>query len=142
MSSEANKSVIRGWMAEVLNGHDIDAIDKYFAPDCVHHDSEMGDSQGIDAEKQLTTTFVKAFPDLQFTLKAILAEGELVAGQATFSGTHTGDLMGLPPTGKRFETTIMTLFRVVDGKIVEHWSSTDVMSQLHRLGILPEQAAA
>jgi len=142
MSTEANKDVIRGWMAEVLNGHDIAAIDRYFAPNCIHHDAEMGYSQGLDAEKQLTTTFVNAFPDLHFTLHTILAEGDLVAGRATFSGTHTGDLMGFPPTGKRFETSIMTIFRMVDGKIAENWSSTDVTSQLRRLGIIPEQAAA
>src|SRR6185437_8705498 len=73
MSSEANKDVIRGWMRDVLNGHDIDAIEKYFAPGCVHHDPEMGETQGIEAETQLTSTFVAGFPDLAFTLEISLA---------------------------------------------------------------------
>lgn len=142
MSSEANKNLVRSWMSEVLTGHDIQAIDKYFAPGCVHHDLEMGDAQGIDAEKQLTSAFVAGFPDLAFTLDVILGEGELVSGLATITGTHTGNLMGVPPSGKRFEAKIMAIFRIVDGKIVEHWSHTNVMSQLGRLGILPQPAGA
>ena len=142
MSTESNKNLIRDWMSEVLTGHNIDAIDKYFAPGCVHHDLEMGDSQGIDAEKRLTSTFVTAFPDLRFTLNNVLAEGDLVAGLATITGTHRGDLMGVPPSGKHFEASIMAIFRVVDDKIVEHWSHANVMSQLGRLGILPQPAGA
>jgi steroid delta-isomerase-like uncharacterized protein len=142
MSSEANKDVIRGWMRDVLNGHDIEAVEKYFAPGCVHHDPEMGEAQGIEAETQLTSTFVAGFPDLAFTLEISLAEDELVSGLATITGTHTGEFMGVPPSGKRFEAKIMAIFRVVDGKIVEHWSHTNVMSQLARLGILPQPAGA
>ncbi|MGA7670844.1 MAG: ester cyclase [Nitrolancea sp.] len=142
MSSEANKNLIRSWMTEVLTGHDIDAIEKYFAPNCVHHDLEMGDSQGVEAEKQLTSNFVTAFPDLAFTLQNVLGEGELVSGIARITGTHNGDLMGVPPTGKPFEASIMAIFRIVDGKIVEHWSHANVMSQLVRLGIMPQPTGA
>ncbi|HEX3722579.1 MAG TPA: ester cyclase [Nitrolancea sp.] len=142
MSTEANKAVVRGWISDVLNGHDINAIDRYFAPDCVHYDAEMGDSQGTEAEKQQLATFVSGFPDLHFTVNLMLAEGDLVAGRATYSGTQTGDLMGIPPTGKRFETTVMSIFRLVDGKIVERWDNSDLMSQLHQLGIIPAQAPA
>lgn len=142
MSAEANKDVVRGWVADVLNGHDIAAIENYYAPGCVYHDVEMGDGHGIEAEKQLTITFINAFPDLHFTIHQILAEGDLVAGRATCTGTHTGDLMGRPPTGKRFEASFMLIFHVVDDKIVEHWSNSDIMRQFHRLGIIPETAAA
>ncbi len=142
MSTDANKQLIRNWMTEVLSGHDIDAIEKYFAPGCIHHDLEMGDSQGIEAEKQLTRTFVNGFPDLRFTLEYVLADDELVSGIARITGTHRGDLMGVAPTGKQFEASIMAIFRIVDGKIVEHWSHANIMSQLARLGILPQAASA
>lgn len=142
MSAEANKAIVRGWVNDVLNGHDLSAIAKYYTPDCVYHDVKMGDRHGIEAEKQLTIMFLTAFPDLHFTIQRVLAEGGLVAGQATCTGTNTGELMGQPPTGKRFESSFMLIFHVVDGQIVEHWSNSDTMSQLHRLGILQAPAPA
>lgn len=142
MSAEANKVVVRGWVNDVLNGHDLSAIEKYYASDCVYHDVDMGDGHGIEAEKQLTITFLTAFPDLHFTIHRILAEGDLVAGQATCTGTNTGSMMGLPPSGKRFEASFMLIFHLVDGKIVEHWSNSDTVPQLQRLGIMPATAMA
>lgn len=142
MSAEANKGVVRGWVNEVLNGHNIEAIETYYAPGCVYHDVEMGDGYGLDAERQITTTFINAFPDLQFTIHMIFGEGEFVSALATCSGTHTGDLMGLPTTNKRLEASLMLIFQVVDGKIIEHWSNGNIMSELHRLGIVPRPAAA
>ncbi|HEX3722580.1 MAG TPA: ester cyclase [Nitrolancea sp.] len=142
MSSEANKDVVRGWVNEVLNGHDIAAIETYYASNCVHHDVEMGDGYGLVAEKQVTTTFISGFPDLRCTIKTIFAEGDQVAALSTFSGTHSGDLMGLPPTGKQFEASIMLIFQLADGKIVEHWSNGNIMSQLNKLGIIPQPATA
>jgi steroid delta-isomerase-like uncharacterized protein len=142
MSVEANKAVVRGWVNDVLNGHDIAAIETYFTPDCIYHDVEMGDGQGIEAEKQLTIPFINAFPDLHFTLHRMLAEGDLVAAQATCTGTHTGELMGQPPTGKRFEASFMILCQLVNGKIAEHWANDDIMHQFRMLGILPAAAPA
>ncbi len=83
-------------------------------------------------------------PDLHLTLGDILAEGDRVAFRYTMEGTHQGDFVGIPPTGKPFSVEGMIIARVVDSKAVERWANLDTLGLMQQLGVIPspEQAQA
>ena len=81
--------------------------------------------------------FLSAFPDTQMTVEDELADGDKVATRWTATGTHTGELMGIPPTGKQVTVTGMDINRLVGGKIVEHWGEFDQMGMMQQLGVVP-----
>jgi predicted ester cyclase len=84
--------------------------------------------------------FYAAFPDARHTFEDFVAEGDKVALRFTFKGTHTGDFQGIPPTGKPVTISGSVVDRIVDGKIVEHWSLIDTMGLMQQLGVIPEPA--
>jgi len=89
---------------------------------------------------------VRAFragcPDLHITIDELLAEGDTVTKRWTYHATHTGDLSGMPPTGKRITMSGLELFRLANGKIEECWLGYDNLSMMQQLGVIPapEQA--
>ena len=78
-----------------------------------------------------------AFPDIQYTVEALLAEGDKVVVRWTARGTHTGELMGIPPTGKQVTVTGVNIGRVANGRIVEEWGEFDMMGMMQQLGVVP-----
>jgi steroid delta-isomerase-like uncharacterized protein len=84
--------------------------------------------------------FSQAFPDMNTTVNDIVAEGDKVVVRYTIRGTHTGDMMGVPPTGKSGEIAGITMLRLEDGKIVEEFSLADMMTLYQQLGLVPETA--
>jgi predicted ester cyclase len=80
---------------------------------------------------------VTAFPDLKVTSEFELADGDKVVMRWTAAGTHNGELMGIPPTGKRVQMTGISISRVAGGKIVEEWNETDQMNLMQQLGVVP-----
>ncbi len=81
--------------------------------------------------------FFTAFPDANFTIDEMIAEGDTVVIRRTVRGTHKGDLMVIPPTGKQITMTEMALLRVANGKFIEGWSNSDDLGLLQQLGIIP-----
>ena len=114
-----------------------DVLDEVLADDAVVH---YGDTPNMGREglKQLAEAFFEAFPDGEVTLGEIVENGDRVAATWTYTGTHTGTLFGIPPTGKRFRADGMNMERVQDGRIVEHWSVFDQMTAFRQLGLAPE----
>ena len=82
--------------------------------------------------------FRSAFPDLTSKIDVLMAEGDLVAGRMTTSGTQRGEFMGIPPTNKSFTMTEVHIVRIANGKAVEHWGNSDDMSMMQQLGVIPE----
>jgi len=78
-----------------------------------------------------------AFPDVKVTSDSLVAEGDKVVNRWTAIGTHTGELMGIPATGKRITMTGITIVRVADGKITEFWMESDQMGMMQQLGVVP-----
>ena len=117
-----NKAVAMRVFDEIFNQGKSQVADEIYAPDFVNHGSHSNidlqeDQAWVHAEK-------KAFPDLRMSVQEMVAEGDKVAVLWTFQGTHTGSgYEGLPPTGTRVEVRGMTIWRIVDGRIVEEWSS-------------------
>ena len=137
MSTEQNKALVRR-LEEVFNRGNMSMVDELFAPDFVEHEElPPGIPPGREAVKQLTTMFRSAFPDFKATIDDIVAEGDKVVIRQTWSGTHKGEFMGVPPTGKSVSFGVIDIIRIAGGKFVEHWGQMDMMGMMQQLGAIP-----
>ena len=131
--SEENKAAVRNFLLGVINAHDPDACPDLIAPGYTSH---FGSMPPLDHEawKGMAGMFFAAFPDLELTIQDEVAEGDRVAVRWTWTGTHNGDLMGTPPTGKAVSASGMGVYRVVDGQIAEDWVLEDMAGVMQQLG--------
>jgi steroid delta-isomerase-like uncharacterized protein len=136
MSAEENKQVIRRWL-EAWNTNDLDAAEGLLQDDYVRHDSNLPDIVGPQAERQFVATALAAFPDLRFEAQHLVAEGDLVVSRLTAQGTHRGEFMGVPASGRHVDFQAVETFRLGDGKIAEQWVVMDVFGLLQQLGAIP-----
>ena len=137
MSTEENKAIVRRFVDEVQSKGDIDAIDELCSPEFVNHSAPPGVPSNCEGVKQVTALFRQAFPDSYFTVEDMVAEGDKVATRKIFHGTHQGKFMGIPPTGQQVSTGLIDVVRIVDGKVVEHWSMGDNLGMMQQLGVIP-----
>lgn len=137
MSTEENKALMRRIYEEVINQGDMDAADEVIAADVVDHAPFPGQKPGLEGFKEAVSAFRSAFPDLHMTMDDVIAEGDMVAVRFTMSGTHQGELMGIPATGNRMTITGIDLGRFEGGKGVEHWASQDDLGMMQQLGVIP-----
>ncbi len=141
--SEENKAVVRRMIEELFNEGNLDATDEIIARDHSHHDPAMPEEgHGPEDFKQFVAAYRSAFPDLHVQIEDQVAEGDRVSTRWTVTGTHDGDLMGIPPTGRRITLPGMEISRISDGKIVETWEGYDSMLMMQQLGVVssPEQS--
>jgi steroid delta-isomerase-like uncharacterized protein len=136
MSAEKSKATVLRFVDKVQNQHEIGALDELFNPDFIDH-SGISTEPNLDGTKQFFTMFFTAFPDIQVTIHDQVAEGDKVWMRKTFKGTHQGEFMGIPPTGKHVEINVIDIHRVVDGKIIEHWAVADMLGLMQQLGAIP-----
>ena len=80
---------------------------------------------------------ITAFPDMVVTAQPYLSTDDYVAVNFVYRGTHQGEFMGIPPTGKHVTVGLIDIMHIVDGKVVEHWNVGDDLSMLQQLGVLP-----
>lgn len=137
MSAEQNKSIVRRWVDEGWNQGKLSVIDQLYAPDFTQHEPPPEMVKSSEALKQYVSTYLNAFPDLHFTIDDLVAEGDKVVWRFTSKGTHQGNFMGLPPTGKTSIVTGMVLFRLENSRIVEAYVNIDTLGLLQQLGIIP-----
>ncbi len=140
MSSEDNKRLVRRLYEETDRGN-LAALDEFFAADLIDHDPPPipGLKPGLDGIKQAFRVFTAAHPDGAHVIHDLIAEGDRVVARVTGTGTHTGELMGIPPTGKRLEMTGIVIYRIEGGKIVERWAQHDVFGLMQQLGVIPKR---
>lgn len=135
MSPEENKAIVRRLFEEVLKGN-LAIADELIVTDYAQH-SVFGVPQGREGFKQFFMGFGAAVPDVSHTIEDMIAEGDKVVVRSTIRGTQTGDLPGIPATGKPFTLTTIDIFRLADGKIEEHWDAADQLGMLQQLGVIP-----
>ena len=131
MSLEDNKAIVRRFI-EAYNKRNLDLFDDLLAPDYYDHTSKVG----IEGLKQLMNMAFKAFPDFPETIEDIIAEGDKVWARITFTGTHTGEFMGIAPTGKKVTTEMVDIFRIVKGKLVEYRDVNNNLDYFIKLGLI------
>jgi steroid delta-isomerase-like uncharacterized protein len=135
MSTEDNKAHVRRGF-EAVNQKNLAVFDELLTPDVVFHTASTT-MQGLEAYKQFLSMYMTAFPDLHFTIEDMIAEGDTVVARFTTHGTHQGNFMGIPPTGKQGNGTGIFIDRIVNGKAVEQWFNTDDLGLLQQLGVIP-----
>jgi steroid delta-isomerase-like uncharacterized protein len=142
MAHQDPTAIVRAYGEEVWNQGITDAVDRYIASDYVRHDPglpfEVRGPQGI---KQIVPMYRAAFPDIGFTAADIVADGDRVAVRWEIRGTHRGELMGIPPTGRPVDLTAIEIFRLADGRIAEQWVALDNLGLLRQLGVFPPAQA-
>ena len=131
MSAVQNKAIMR----QFVNETNLDNLKTLLAPDFVLHQADGPHNR--EKFLQHLTYFLTAFSDTVFTVEEQIAEGDRVVTRGTWSGTHSGDFQGLPPSGKQIAINAVLFDRIVDGKIVEHRSQFDMLTLLQQLGVVP-----
>jgi steroid delta-isomerase-like uncharacterized protein len=135
----SNKAVFRRAL-DALNTGDGEIIsttvDEVFQPDVLIRTPLPIQATGPQAIKEVFATLHRAFPDLHVTIDDLIEEGDKVVARQTVTGTHQGEYMGLPPTGKPVTYDEIFIFRFVDGRVAETWGVVDVLSQMKQLGAI------
>ncbi len=133
---DENKAVIRRYR-EAHNANNLDALDAIVAKDVISHNALPGLPPGLEGGKMAHKAFLVPFPDIQTKTEHLVAEGDKVIEWYSARGTNTGEFMGMPATGKKFEIASVVVYRLANGKIVETWGLNDGQSLLQQLGMLP-----
>lgn len=136
MSVEENKALVRRYQ-EAYNANRLDALDAILAPDLISHNMLPGVPAGLQGAKLVHQGLQAAFPDQHTTVEDLVAEGDRVVMRFTVAGTHKGPLMGMPATGKGYSVPGISIFRIANGRIAEHWGVFDQMSVMQQLGLAP-----
>jgi steroid delta-isomerase-like uncharacterized protein len=131
---EANKALMARFIEQVWNRGNLAAADELFHPD---HTSPSAPTlpPGPEGTKIIATAFRNAFPDFHMTIEQIAAEDDRVAARFVETGTHQGELFGIPPTGKQVKFSEIGILRIADGKIVESWYDVDMLGLMGQLGV-------
>lgn len=138
MSTEANKALAQRFVESVNAGH-LEWLDEIYDSDYVHHDANLPPDvqRGRENWKRGFAPFYVAFPDLQATAEDVIAEGDRVVTRLTWNGTHKGDLMGVPPSGRAVNFSMIQIQRIANGKIVEGWVTFDALTMMQQIGAIP-----
>ena len=139
----ANKEIVRRLVNGVWADRNLAIVDELIAPDYVGHDPTQPEPiRGPEGYKQFVGMYQAAFEDGMVTIDDEIAEGDLVVTRWTGRGTHTGELMGIAPTGKEVTVSGITISRLANGKIAEDWELMDALGMMIQLGAVPQPATA
>jgi predicted ester cyclase len=137
--SAANKHIVRRALEEPWSN--LDVLDELISDDYIGYDPALPEPiRGVQGVKDNVNGYIAAFEGARITVTEQIAEGDLVASRWEGHGKHTGEIMGIAPTGKDAMVSGLTLSRVADGKIVEEWTNWDTLGMLQQIGGIPAPA--
>ena len=136
MPADDHKTVIRRWV-EAWNAQDLDAAEELLAAEFVRHDANLPEVVGPQAERQYIADTLTAFPDLHFEIEQLIADGDLVAARYLVQGTHQGEFLGIPGTGRPVSIQGVESYRLAGGKLAQQWVVMDALGLLQQLGAVP-----
>ena len=138
MSLEENKAIARRFVQEIFLEGRAESVEELLSDDFTPH--RWGSTGAGKAELIAAIERVSAgLADASMTIEDVIAEGDRVAVRLTSRATQVGPFMGLPPSGKSYEIGEIHIFRILDGKVVEHWHQADFLGMMRQLGALPPQ---
>lgn len=140
-ASNANKAIVRRYFEELNDANLGELARELFAPDYVLHFDGIPPLDRA-AAVQLIAGFISAFPGIQHLVEDQVAAGDTVATRITVRGTHGGDFLGLPATGRPITIAAINIHRLAGGKIAEQWVNSDQLGMLHQLGVIPTSEQA
>lgn len=136
---ERNKALVRRFIDEIFLNRDFRAVDELLTDDFTPH--TWGDMKpGRDGLKAAIMRVSAGLSDTKMTIDDVIAEGDRVAVRLTSSATQSGDFMGMPPSGKRYEIGEIHIFRLRDGRVCEHWHQGDFLRMMQQLGATPQRS--
>lgn len=124
--SEDNKAKMQQFYEEVVEKGNFAMLDKLAAPNFVDHNPAPGQAPGAEGIKQFFTAMRAAVTGLRVSVEHVIAEGDKVAAHVSMRGKHTGELMGIPPSGKEVVMRVSDIVRIENGKAVERWGVEDM----------------
>jgi predicted ester cyclase len=135
MTASSNKDVVRRYIEEFKSGGDEAVSEELRSPSFVNHSAPPGTPAGPEGGLLAFRALRAAFPDLSVTVEDMLSEGDKVVTRQTFGGTHRGEWLGVPATGRSVTWSVIDIVRLDDGRLVEHWAVADFY------GLLPQLTA-
>ena len=130
---EKNKEIIRTFCADAFNNHDLSKLSQYMRDDYIQHNPDC--PQGMAGFIVFFRQIFKAVPDFRYSIKQMIAEGDLVWMYSGVSGTHSGGgWLNVPASGNRLDFDAVDMFRIQDGKIAEHWDVADTFKLFGQIG--------
>jgi predicted ester cyclase len=136
VSSEENKRIARQVLEELFEKGDLDAADELIHPDFVNHEAPADNPQGPEGLKETVGWLRGLWGPMRAEIEDEICEGDKVVARLTMHGRHVGEFLGRPPTGKEFAAEHIHIWRMEDGKVIEHWSVRDDLGQALQLGLL------
>jgi steroid delta-isomerase-like uncharacterized protein len=137
MAIEENKVVVRRFIDELFVRGNVDAVDRLVTPDFTPHSwGKM--PPGIEPFKQAIRRVHAGLSEVTMRIDDVVAEGDKVAVRLTAHGTHCGEFMGLPASGKSYTISETHIFHLRDRKVAEHWRDADMLGLMQQLGALPQ----
>jgi steroid delta-isomerase-like uncharacterized protein len=131
-------TIARRYFEEVWNQGRLEVLDELLSPTYINHTPSVGNpAPGPGGLKPIVTAIRQAFPDLHYTIEDVIVGRECVVIRTTMTGTHDGDLFGIPATHRKIRVMQIQIERVRDGRIVEHWRVTDELTLMRQLGVVP-----
>ncbi len=137
------EDLVRRFYMDALGEGDLAGLDDFVTTAYMEHDPLPGQGDGLDGLKDRLTMLREGLAP-HFTIEDVISEGDKLVVRWTNSGTHVGDFLGIPATNKRFSVAGIDIYRLVDGKLAEHWHVVDQLAMLQQLGLIPapEKAGA
>ena len=130
-------ATVREFVARVINGRDPERARDFFTADVVFHAGALGTTSGIDTVASTLGGFIGALTDIDAAEQDVIASGDLVVLRQVVSATHTGNLLGVPATGRRLQWDAVDIYRVTDdGRISEQWAFEDLAAILSQAGAI------
>ena len=124
---------------DLLNAGDIDGFGALLSDDFVEHEETPGLAPTKDGVLEFFRMYRAAFPDLRMDPEDVLASGDKVVARVRATGTHEGEFMGMPPTGKSVDVQLIDIMLFAeDGLVREHWWVVDMLAMLQQLGVVPQ----
>ena len=120
---------------EMIDSEDYGRLRELIHEDYVDHGSPLGEAHGPEGFLDGIQPFTSAFSEGHSEIDLLIVDGDLAAWRSTFTGVHTGELKGLPPTGRRVSVEILNIGRMKDGKAIEHWGGPEVGALMAQLGV-------
>ena len=140
--SEQNKELVRRAARAMFDEGDLAAADELFHPKYVNHEAADGRPAGPDGARETASWLRATFGNPSYEEHDTIAEEDRVVMRVMFKGTHTGELMGMPATGKSFSVQHIHMYRIEDDKIAEHWACRDDVGLMRQIGVIPDRQLA
>jgi predicted ester cyclase len=134
--SDQNKRTTRRVLEELFEKGNLEAADELIHPQFVNHEAPPGNPQGPEGLKETVGWLRELWGPMRFEVEDEIAEDDKVVARVVMHGRHVGEFLGKEPTGKEFATKQIHVWRLEDGKLIEHWSVRDDLGQALQLGLL------